>query len=286
MVHEGHPRLSIAHQCDLLGISRSAWYRPQAPKSGQTLELMRVMDEVFLNEPCFGSRQMRKYLRRQGYEVGRHRVRRLMRLMGLAAVYQKPRTSVPHPQHPVFPYLLRNLAITRPNQVWCADITYIPMRRGFLYLVVVMDWYSRKVLAWRLSNTLGADFCIAALEEAIEKYGIPEIFNTDQGCQFTSFDFIGVLKDKGIRISMDGRGCWRDNIMVERLWRTLKYENIYLHAYETGSEAKAGIGKWLCKYNSKRPHSSLDDYTPDEVYNCIPLKGEPDPRKGEGKKAA
>ena len=286
MIRKDSPRLSVTHQCYLLGISRSSWYRPQSPKKSATLELMRVMDELFLNEPYLGSRQMRKSLRRLGYEAGRHRVRRLMRLMGLAAVYQKPRTSVPHPQHPVYPYLLRNLTIVRPNQVWCADITYIPMPRGFLYLVAIMDWYSRKVLSWRLSNTLDADFCVAALEEAIGKYGCPEIFNTDQGCQFTSFAFTGLLKENDIRISMDGRGCWRDNIMVERFWRTLKYENIYLHAYETGSEARSGIGAWLHKYNSNRPHSSLDDYTPDEVYNGIHLQSGPDPRKGELKKAA
>ena len=286
MVLKDHPRLNIIQQCGLLGISRSSWYRPQCPVSGQTLELMRVMDELFLNEPYLGSRQMRKRLRRLGYEVGRHRVRRLMHLMGLAAVYQRPRTSVPHPQHPIYPYLLRGVAITRPNQVWCADITYIPMRRGFLYLVAVMDWHSRKALAWRLSNTLDADFCVAALEEAIENYGTPEIFNTDQGCQFTSFGFTGLLKDNGIRISMDGRGCWRDNIMVERLWRTLKYENIYLHAYETGSEVRTGIGAWLHTYNTIRGHSSLDDYTPDEVYNGIHLQSGYDPRKGEFKKAA
>lgn len=286
MVSSKHPRLSITQQCNLLGISRSSWYRPPAALKPHTLELMRVMDELFLDEPYLGSRQMRKRVLRMGYFAGRHRIRRLMRVMGLAAVYQKPRTSVPHPQHPVYPYLLRGLAITRPNQVWCADITYIPMRRGFLYLVAVMDWYSRKVLAWRLSNTLDADFCISALEEAIERYGIPEIFNTDQGCQFTSFGFTGLLKDNGIRISMDGRGCWRDNIMVERLWRTLKYENIYLHAYETGSAARSGIGTWLDRYNSKRPHSSLDDYTPDEVYSGIPCLNGPDPRRGELKKAA
>lgn len=286
MVLENHPRLSVTQQCALLNISRSSWYRPECPESGRNLELMRVVDELFLDEPYLGSRQMRKRLRRLGYEVGRHRVRRLMRLMGLAAVYQRPRTSVPHPQRSVYPYLLRGMAITRPNQVWCADITYIPMRRGFLYLVAVMDWHSRKVLSWRLSNTLDADFCVAALEEAIERYGTPEIFNTDQGCQFTSFGFTGLLKDNNIRISMDGRGCWRDNIMVERLWRTLKYENIYLHAYETGSEARIGIGAWLDRYNRIRGHSSLDDYTPDEVYNGIHLQNGYDPRKGELNKAA
>ena len=286
MVNVDHPRLNISRQCSLLGISRSAWYRPQCLESNQTLEIMRVMDELFLSEPYLGSRQMRKRLRRLGYEVGRHRIRRLMSLMGLSAVYQRPRTSVPHPQNPVYPYLLRNLAITHPNQVWCADITYIPMRREFLYLVAVMDWCSRKVLSWRLSNTLDADFCVSALEEALEKHGPPEIFNTDQGCQFTSFAFTGLLKDQGIRISMDGRGCWRDNIMVERLWRTLKYENIYLYAYETGSEVRAGAGAWFCKYNSARPHSSLDDYTPDEVYWGVNLQAGPDPRIGEIKKAA
>lgn len=286
MVKADHVRLGISRQCGLLGISRSSWYRPECPESGSALELMRVMDELFLEMPYLGSRQMRSRLLRKGYAVGRHRIRRLMRVMGLRAVYQKPRTSVPHPAHPVYPYLLRGLPITRSNQVWCADITYVPMRRGFLYLVAIMDWNSRKVLSWRLSNTLEADFCIAALEDAFEQHGTSEIFNTDQGSQFTSFGFIALLQEKGVRISMDGKGQWRDNIMIERLWRSLKYENIYLRAYETGSEARRGIGTWIEDYNKNRGHSSLDDYTPDEVYTGVSLNHSPDPRRGGIKKAA
>jgi putative transposase len=209
---------------------------------------------------------MMRHLRRSGHRVGRHRVRRLMRLMGLAAVYQKPRTSVPHPEHVVYPYLLRDLTIDRPNQVWCADITYVPMRRGFLYLVAVMDWATRKVLSWRVSNTMEADFCIAAVEEAIGRFGVPEIFNTDQGSQFTSPGFTGVLAEAGIRISMDGRGRWMDNVFIERLWRSLKYECVYLHAYETGSELRAGLSAWVGLYNARRPHMALAGRTPDEVY--------------------
>ena len=285
MVRPDRVGLSVSKQCLLLGISRSAWYRPECPENGYTLELMRVMDELFLEMPYLGSRQMRSRLRRLGYsDVGRGRVRRLMSVMGLKAVYRRPRTSVPHPEHPIYPYLLRSLSITRPNQVWCADITYIPMRRGFLYLVAIMDWHSRKVLSWKLSNTLESDFCVAALEEALDTYGTPEIFNTDQGCQFTSFGFVALLQENHIRISMDGRGQWRDNIMVERLWRSLKYENIYLYAYETGSEARVGIGKWIKDYNQNRGHSSLADYTPDEVYEGISATGH-DPRRGEGKAA-
>lgn len=286
MVVPGHSRLSIGKQCALLGISRSAWYRPQCLESAYNLELMRVMDELFLQMPYLGSRQMRSRLRRLGYQnVGRKRIRRLVRLMGLRAVYQRPRTSVPHPGHPTYPYLLREMEICRPNQVWCADITYIPMHRGFLYLVAVMDWHSRKVLSWRLSNTLESDFCIAALEDALSRYGAPEICNTDQGCQFTSIGFIALLQENNIRISMDGRGCWRDNIMVERLWRSLKYENIYLHAYESGSDARRGIKAWIDDYNQNRGHSRLDDYTPDEVYSGIPLQVGPDPRIGKMKVA-
>jgi putative transposase len=283
MVLSEHPVLSIARQCGLLGISRSAWYRPQCLENAHNLELMRVMDELFLQMPYLGSRQMRSRLRRMGHkDVGRKRVRRLMRVMGLRAVYQKPRTSVPHPEHPVYPYLLRGLAIAKPNQVWCADITYIPMRRGFLYLVAIMDWHSRKVLSWRLSNTLESDFCVAALEDALSRYGAPEICNTDQGCQFTSLGFIALLQGHNIRISMDGKGCWGDNIMVERLWRSLKYENIYLHAYETGSEARRGIGQWIVDYNQNRGHSSLGDCTPDEIYRGLPIGSPP----LHGKKAA
>ena len=266
MIDPAHPRLSIARQCRLVSISRSAYYGPVRGESSLNLDLMRLIDEQFLETPWYGSRQMARHLRRQGYVIGRKRVRRLMAKMGLAAVYQRPRTSVPHPEHRVWPYLLRNMVIDRPDQVWCADITYIPMRRGFLYLVAVMDWATRKVLAWRLSNTMDAEFCIEALEEALCRHGRPGIFNTDQGSQFTSPRFTDVLRQAGIRISMDGRGRWMDNIFIERLWRSLKYECIFLHAFETGSEARAGIGRWMRYYNAERPHSSLGDRTPNEAH--------------------
>ena len=234
---------------------------------------MRLIDEQFMKTPYYGARQMTRYLRREGYGINRKRIGRLMRNMGLSAIYQKPNTSKPHQEHKIYPYLLRGMIINKPNQVWCTDITYIPMRRGFLYLVAIMDWANRKVLSWRLSNTLDTNFCIEALEEAIENYGCPEIFNTDQGSQFTSTAFTSVLKDAGIKISMDGKGRWMDNVMIERLWRSLKYECIYLHAYETGSEARQGIGHWIDLYNTQRPHSSLDDKTPDEAYWKKPRPG-------------
>ena len=252
MIEPDHPRLTIRRQCELVGISRSAFYAPAAAETPLNLSLMRLIDEQFLETPWYGSRQMARHLRRHGHTVGRKRIRRLMRKMGLQAVYQRPKTTVPHPEHKKWPYLLRNLDIVRPNHVWCADITYIPMRRGFLYLVAVMDWASRRVLAWRLSNTMDVDFCIAALEEAMVRHGRPEIFNTDQGSQFTSPRFTEVLTDAGVRISMDGRGRWMDNVFIERLWRSMKYECIYLHAYETGSEARAGIGRWINYYNFDR----------------------------------
>ena len=266
MIDPAHPRLSIVRQCRLVSISRSAYYGPVRGESPLNLSLMRLIDRQFLETPWYGSRQMARHLRRQGYGVGRKRVRRLMAKTGLAAVYQRPRTSMPHPEHRVWPYLLRNLAIDRPDQVWCADITYVPMRRGFLYLVAVMDWATRKVLAWRLSNTMDADFCIEALEEALSRHGRPGIFNTDQGSQFTSPRFTDVLRRAGVRISMDGRGRWMDNIFIERLWRSLKYECICLNAFETGSEARLGIERWVRYYNAERPHSSLDGRTPDEAY--------------------
>jgi len=267
LVEKDHANgLSIGRQCDLLLISRSSYYYEANGESLFNLELMRLIDEQFLETPWYGARQMARHLRRQGYGVSRKRIGRLMRKMGLSAIYQKPNTSKPHPEHTIYPYLLRGMAIDKPNKVWCADITYIPMRRGFLYLVAIMDWYSRKVLAWRLSNSLDADFCIAALEEALMNYGIPEIFNTDQGSQFTSYPFTQVLKDAQIKISMDGKGRWMDNIMIERLWRSLKYECVYLNAFEVGREVRQGIGKWINFYNERRPHSSLDDHTPDEVY--------------------
>jgi putative transposase len=233
---------------------------------------MRIIDEQFMMSPDFGSRQMTKVLQRYGYNVGRKRVRRLMKKMGIEAVYQKPKTSNPHPEHKKYPYLLRGLDIDRPNQVWCSDITYIPMRRGFLYLVAIMDWYSRKVLTWRLSNSLDSDFCVAALEDALEKYGTPEIFNTDQGSQFTSYEFTQTLKDSGVKISMDGRGRWMDNVMIERIWRTLKYGFVYLHAFDNGHDLKRGLGSWINMYNTRRPHSSLGDRTPYEAYNGLEIQ--------------
>jgi putative transposase len=266
MVETAHPGLSITRQCELLTISRSSFYYTAKGESEANLELMRLIDAQFLETPWYGARQMARHLRRQGHAVGRKRVRRLMRLMGVAAIYCKPRTSAPHPEHKIYPYLLRDLAIERPNQVWCADVTYIPLRRGFLYLVAIMDWASRKVLAWRLSNTLDVAFCVAALEDALARYGTPGIFNTDQGSQFTSLAFGGRLQEAGIRISMDGRGRWMDNVFIERLWRSLKYECVYLNPFETGSEARASIGRWIAYYNAERPHSALGGRTPAEAY--------------------
>ena len=233
---------------------------------------MKIIDKQFLNTPWYGSRQMARHMQRHGHKAGRHRVRRLMRLMRLVPIYQTPSTSKKHPQHKIYPYLLRGLTIERPNHVWCTDITYIPMRRGFLYLVAIMDWATRKVLAWRLSNTMEAEFCVEALKEALAKFGPPEIFNTDQGSQFTSYEFTQVLKDAKTEISMDGKGRWIDNRMIERLWRSLKYECVYIQAFETGSEALREIGKWLTYYNTERPHSRHGILTPDEAYE---MKTEP-----------
>jgi len=265
MVSKDH-KLSVRRQCALLTLTRSNLYYQPMGESAENLRFMEFIDKQFLETPWYGSRQMARHMKRQSHKCGRHRIRRLMRLMRLVPIYQEPNTSKKHPQHKIWPYLLRNMVIDRPNQVWCADITYIPMRRGFLYLVAIMDWYSRKVLAWRLSNTLEADFCVEALKEAIAKYGKPEIFNTDQGSQFTSGDWIEVLSDAKIKISMDGKGRWIDNRMIERLWRSLKYECVYLHAFERGSEAKAGIRKWIAYYNTERPHSTHGILTPDEVH--------------------
>ena len=273
MVEPDYPRLSIVRQCQLLSIQRSAYYYQPVGESTQNLELMRLIDEQYLETPWYGARQMTRHLRRQGHAVNRKRTGRLMQTMGLSAIYQKPNTSKPHPKHKIYPYLLRGLTIERLNQVWCADISYIPLRRGFLYLVAILDWASRKVLSWRLSNTMEADFCVEALEEALARYGTPEIFNTDQGSQFTSDAFTTALKDAGIRISMDGKGRWMDNVMIERLWRSLKYECIYLHAFETGSEVRQGLKRWIMYYNTHRPHSSLDDKTPDEAYWQKPRPG-------------
>ena len=228
---------------------------------------MDIIDRQFLETPWYGSRQMARHMQREGHLCGRHRVRRLMRLMRLVPIYQEPKTSKKHPEHKIYPYLLKGLAITRPNQVWCTDISYIPMRRGFLYLVAIMDWHSRKVLSWRLSNSMDVGFCVEALKEALARYGRPEIFNSDQGSQFTSAEFTEVLLDAKVQISMDGRGRWIDNRMIERLWRSLKYECVYLNAFETGSEARKGIGAWINYYNEKRPHSSHGLLTPSEAYD-------------------
>ena len=268
MIARERPGLSLSRQCRLLTIGRSSFYYAPKGESPVNLALMRRIDELFLKYPFYGSRQMVRQLRRDGVRAGRHRVRRLMRLMGLQAIYQAPRTSDPHPSHRVYPYLLKGMAIERPNQVWCADITYIPVRRGFLYLVAIMDWATRHVLAWRLSNTMDASFCVEALAEALGRYGRPEIFNADQGSQFTGRDFTGALKDADVAISMDGRGRCMDNIFIERLWRSLKYEAVYLHELTDGFAAERVIGEWIDFYNTERPHSSLGGQTPAEAYGA------------------
>lgn len=276
MIEPDHPSLSVARQCELVSISRSSFYYQPVGETAENLTLMRLpeasasseIDAQFLETPWYGSRQMARHLRRDGQKVGRKRVRCLMAVMGLVPIYQRPRTTVPNPEHRIWPYLLRGVVINRPNQVWCTDLTYIPMRRGFLYLVAVMDWATRKVLSWRVSNTMDVEFCVEALQEALTRFGRPEIFNSDQGSQFTSPRFTNVLKAAGVRISMDGRGRWMDNVFIERLWRSLKYECIYLHAFETGSELRAGLSRWIGYYNARRPHSSLAGCTPDEAYEA------------------
>jgi putative transposase len=266
MIERDHD-LSLTRQAELLDLSRASLYYEPVPVSPEDLEVMRRMDELHTELPFLGSRQLQDQLRNQhGLHVGRRHVRTLMRKMGIEAIYRRQNTSKRHPGHAIYPYLLRGLLINRPNQVWAADITYIPMERGFVFLFAVMDWATRKVLAWRISNSLSAEFCIEAVEEAIANFGTPEIFNTDQGSQFTGMAFIGMLTRHRIRISMDGRGCWRDNVFVERLWRSVKYEEVYLHAYESVSAAKASIGKYFAFYNSRRTHSALDRQTPDHVY--------------------
>jgi putative transposase len=266
MVDRAHPALSTVRQCAMLAISRSSLYhRPRSP-SQEDLAVLKQIDQQYLATPFYGSRRMRVWLNRQGCRASRKRVQRLMQTIGLAAIYRRPRTSQPAPGHKVYPYLLGSMEITRPNQVWAADITYIPMAKGFLYLVAIMDWYSRHVVAWRLSNTMDADFCVEALEEALTK-GTPEVFNTDQGSQFTSDAFTGALEQAGIRVSMDGKGRYSDNIFVERLWRTVKYEEVYLKAYTNGREAKAGIGDYFRFYNTQRPHQALGYRAPAEVFN-------------------
>jgi putative transposase len=259
--------LPLSHQADILELSRSSLYYVPVPISKADLELMREIDRLHTDYPFMGARMLRDRLKAMGYHVGRRHAARLMRLMGIEALYRKKRTTKRNPQHPVFPYLLRNLTIDRPNQVWCADISYIPMRRGFLYLFAILDWATRRVLAWRLSNTLTTDFCIETVREAISLYGKPEIFNTDQGSQFTDGDFVDLIRDElGIKFSMDGKGCWRDNVFIERFWRSLKYEEVYLHAYESASVARTSIGRYIAFYNSARPHSALDGRPPDAAY--------------------
>jgi putative transposase len=267
LVDRADPVLPIVAQCRLLKIARSTLYYRPAPVDPDDLAVMRRMDELYLASPFYGSRRMVAVLRRDGFLViNRKRVRRLMRVMGLEAIYQKPNTSQGHPGHKVFPYLLRGLLIERPNQVWCADITYIPMAKGFVYLVAVMDWFSRRVLAWRLSINMEAEFCVEAVQEALAKHGRPEIFNTDQGVQFTSAAFLDELETAGIRISMDGKGRFLDNIFIERLWRSLKYEEVFIKAYGSVIEARRGIGGWLSFYNDERPHQALGYRTPRAVF--------------------
>ena len=262
------PALAVSRQCRLLSVSRASVYRRSAEINEEDCAIMALIDRQYLVRPYYGSRRMAAWLATQGHVVNRKRVRRLMRLAGLAAIYQRPNTSKPAPAHKIYPYLLGGISIERVNQVWCADVTYIPMAKGFLYLVVIMDWVSRAVLAWRLSNTLGAEFCVEALDEALARHGRPEIFNTDQGSQFTSDDFTGTLERHKVTISMDGKGRYMDNIFVERLWRSLKYEEVYLNAYASVAEAKAGIGSWLEFYNEERQHQSLGYRTPRQIYEA------------------
>ena len=265
MIDRGH-ELALIRQAKLLKLSRSSvYYRPR-PVSPADLAIMRRIDELHLDYPFAGSRMLRDLLRGEGIAIGRQRVATMMKRMGIAALYRRPNTSKPAPGHKIYPYLLRGLAVDRPNQVWAMDITYIPMARGFVYLTAVVDWFSRRVLAWRVSITMEVEFCLEAVEEAVAKHGRPEIFNTDQGSQFTSVDFTGLLLDNAIAISMDGRGAWRDNVFVERLWRSVKYEEVYLRAYDSVGEARTSIGRYLDFYNRKRPHSSLDARTPDHAY--------------------
>ena len=264
-IHEYHA-LAKRRRCELLAVARStAYYRPE-PLGEEDLALMRLIDEIHLQYPFYGSRRIRDELEDRGHGVNRKRVQRLMRQMGLQALYPRRRTSQPGKGHKIYRYLLRDLPIECPNQVWAADICYVPMARGFMYLVAIIDWHSRRVLSWRVCNTLDTDFCIEALQEAIQRFGTPEIFNTDQGAQFTSEAFTGVLKDHGVTISMDGKGRWVDNVFVERLWRSVKYEDVYLRAYETPADLRQGLARYFDFYNARRRHSALDRRTPDAVY--------------------
>jgi putative transposase len=271
MIDRSH-ELPLTKQASLLKLSRSSLYYQSRPIAAADLAVMRRIDELHLNYPFAGSRMLRDLLRAEGIEIGRERVATMMKRMDITAIYRRPNTSKPAPGHKIYPYLLRNLAVTRPNHVWAMDISYIPMARGFVYLAAVIDWFTRRVLSWRVSITMEVDFCLAAVEEALGKYSKPEIFNTDQGSQFTSAAFTGLLADSKIAISMDGRGAWRDNVFVERLWRSVKYEEVYLRAYDSVAEARASLGRYLDFYNQKRPHSSLDARTPDQAYfNHLPL---------------
>jgi putative transposase len=265
MIDRDH-ELPASKQCAALGISRGSIYYEPAAVSASDLALMRRLDEMHLEHPHAGSRMLKDLLAAEGSKVGRRHVRTLMERMGIEAIYCRPRTSKPAPGHKIYPYLLRGMTIDRANQVWASDITYIPMERGFVYLAAVMDWFARRILAWRVSITLGEDFCVDALDEALRLYGRPEIFNTDQGSQFTSDTFTEVLVENGITISMDGKGAWRDNVFIERFWRTVKYEEVYLKAYESVAEARSSIGRYLKFYNGRRPHSALDRSTPDQAY--------------------
>jgi putative transposase len=273
MIDRGH-ELPLCRQAMVLGISRGSLYYSECPVPASELAIMRRIDELHLNYPFAGSRMLRDLLRGEGIAIGRDQVRTMMRRMAIEALYRRPHTSKPADGHKVFPYLLRDLPIDRPNQVWAMDITYIPMAKGFVYLAVVMDWFSRRVLSWRISISMEVDFCLDAVEEALIRYGRPEIFNTDQGSQFTSAIFTGLLSEHAIRVSMDGRGSWRDNVFVERLWRSVKYEEVYLRAYDSVAEARGSIGGYLGFYNRKRPHSSLDGKTPDHVYFGSPAVAE------------
>jgi len=265
MIDHSHG-LSISRQAKVLNVGRGSVYYKPRPISAEDLAIMRRIDELHMDHPFAGSRLLRDMLGREGIGIGRRHVATLMKRMGIEAIYRRPNTSKPAPGHEIYPYLLRGLKVERPNQVWAMDITYIPMARGFVYLAAVVDWFSRRVLAWRLSITMEAQFCIEAVEEALAKHGRPEIFNTDQGSQFTSADFTKLLIANSVAISMDGKGAWRDNVFVERIWKSVKYEEVYLHAYDSVGEARRSIGRYLDFYNRRRPHSSLDRKTPDEAY--------------------
>lgn len=271
MIEPTHPKLSVTRQCKLLGLPRSSFYHRPQPVRDRDRRMMRRIDELYMAYPFYGSRQMARVLRREGRTISRKRAQRLMRLMGLEAIYQKPSLSRPNASHKIHPYLLGNLAVTRPNQVWATDITYVPIQGGFIYLCAVIDWHSRRVLSWELSNTLDAGFCVRTVARAIAARGAPEIFNTDQGCQFTSAEFTQPLIDLGVRLSMDGKGRALDNVFVERLWRSVKYEEIYLKSYVSVLDAHAQLDRYFDFYNNRRPHSSLEDRTPDEAYRGAAL---------------